>query len=104
MRRYVRHSKHSKHSRALALAQNMKRRAAPVVEVVKAPEPAPVVRIVQEPGQKPKPQPKTEGRYIGYHIEAKRGGWFVLLDPDGNQVGKASRDPKELEAMIPGED
>lgn len=101
MRRYVRHSKHS---RALALAQNMKRRAATVVEVAKAPEPASVVKIVQEPEQNPKPQPKTEDRHVGYHIEAKKGGWFVLLDPDGNQVGKASRDPKELEALIPGED
>lgn len=98
MRRYVRHSKHS---RVLALAQNMKRRAAPPAPVVKAPEP--FYEIKQAPPE-PVELPKADGRYVGYRIEAKKGGWFVLLDPDGNQVGKASRDPKELEALIPGED
>ena len=98
MRRYVRHSKHS---RALMLAQNMRRRPEPVAPIVQAPEP--LYEIKQAPPE-PVELPKTDGRYVGYRIEAKKGGWFVLLDPDGNQVGKASRDPKEQEALIPGED
>lgn len=98
MRRYVRHSKHS---RALALAQNMRRRPEPVAPIVQAPEP--LYEIKQAPPE-PVELPKTDGRYVGYRVEAKKGGWFVLLDPDGNQVGKASRDPKELEALIPGQD
>lgn len=79
-------------SRAQLLARNMKRRAP-------KPEPEPITHDAP-----PAPLEPSGSGYVGYHIEARGAGWHVLIGPDGEQVGKASRDVDELHARIPGED
>lgn len=98
MRRYVRHAKRS---RAAMIAANRKRRPAdstPVAEpTVPAPEPPP------EPSHTSEAEGGDPTAYVGYHVK-QSGTWYKLIGPDGEQVGKASRDEAEVRAQIPGED
>lgn len=91
VRRHVRHQRKSQ-TRAQMLAANMRKRAP-------KPEPEPT-----EAPDIPTPDPVSPDQHVGYHVEWSDNGWGRLIAPNGEQVGKASRDEAELLARIPGED
>lgn len=95
--RYSRHSRHIRRrpSRAELRAQNMKRRVSPPADA------APKPNSDRLPDTLPTPQ---TDQFVGYHIAERKGGWYALIGPDGEQVGKSSRDVGELRALIPGAD